>query len=75
MTIVFLQYRAHIAKSIESVIRTADRLAMTLGLENDLSHMTKYRIVTDLLESKILTTRKTNKNKKLRLSKTISGLF
>ena len=75
VTIVFLQHRAQISKSIESVIRTTDAFAIRLGIENNLSHMTKYRIIRELLESRILVTRKTNKNRKLKLAQPISDLF
>jgi len=56
-------------------MRATDKLCKNLGLENDLSHMTKYRIISDLLQSQILTTGKTNKNKKLRVSKKIVDIF
>ena len=75
VTIVFLQHKNDISKSIESVIRSADSLGKQLGLQNDLSHMTKYRVVSDLLQSFILTAQKTNKNKKLRLSQKIIHLY
>ena len=73
-TIVFVKYKNHISKNLESVIRATDRVAKKLGLDNDLSHMTKYRIVRDLLDSRILVTRKTNKYRKLKLSKTVTDL-
>ncbi|MCX6664553.1 MAG: hypothetical protein NT038_00610 [Euryarchaeota archaeon] len=75
VTMVFLQHKNDISKSIESVIRSADTLGKQLGLQNDLSHMTKYRVVSDLLQSFILTAQKTNKNKKLRLSQKIVHLY
>ena len=75
VTMVFLQHKNDISKSIESVIRSADTLGKQLGLHNDLSHMTKYRVVSDLLQSFILTAQKTNKNKKLRLSQKIVHLY
>ena len=71
VTIIFLKHKNQISKSIDSAIRTTDKLCKDLKLKNDLSHMTKYRIISDLLQSGILTTRKTKRNKKLRLSKKI----
>ena len=59
------------SKSIESVIRTTDKLCITFGMKNTLSHMTKYRIIADLIESELLVTKKTKKHKKLRLAKKI----
>ena len=43
VTIVFLQHKNDISKSIESVIRTTDHLCKKLNFRNDLSHMTKYK--------------------------------
>ena len=75
VTIIFVTYKNKMSRSIESAIRTTDKLCSDLKLKNDLSHMTKYRIISDLLQSGILTTRKTRKNKKLRLSKKIIDFF
>ncbi|MEM0493420.1 MAG: hypothetical protein QXS02_05670 [Candidatus Thermoplasmatota archaeon] len=75
VTIVFLLHRNKVSKSIQSVIRTADALCKELKLRNNLSHMTKYRIISDLLQSKILTSHKTKKTKKLRLSQSIVDMF
>jgi len=75
VTIIFLKHKSKMSNSIESAIRTTDKLCYDLKLKNDLSHMTKYRIIVDLLQSGILTTRKTRKNKKLRLSKKIIDFF
>lgn len=75
VTIVFLQHKNDISRSIESVIRTTDQVCERLKLHNDLSHMTKYRIISDLLQSSILNARKTKKNKKLRLSQAVNNLF
>lgn len=75
VTIVFLLHKDDISRSIESIIRTTDKLCSTLELENDLSHMTKYRIISDLIRSSILVSQKTNKNKKIRLSENIKILF
>ena len=74
-TIVFLKHKDKISRSIESVIRTTDKLCDQLGFQNDLSHMTKYRIITDLLQSNILASRETGKNKELRLTKEIINLL
>jgi len=59
------------SRSIESAIRTTDKLCSDLNIKNDLSHMTKYRVIANLLDHGILATRKTNKNRKLRISKKI----
>ena len=75
VTIIFLKYKSKMSRSIGSAIRTTDKLCYDLQLKNDLSHMTKYRIISDLLQSGILATRKTKKNKKLRLSKKIADFF
>ena len=75
VTIVFVVHRNHIATSIDGALREVDTLCEELGLSCDLSHMTKYRIVADMLKHKVLVTRKTNKNKKLRLSKQIRDMI
>ena len=75
VTIIFLKHKNKMSRSIESAIRTTDKLCNDLKLKNNLSHMTKYRIISDLLKSEILVTRKTRKNKKLRLSKKIVDFF
>jgi len=70
-TIVFVIHKNHIATSIDGALREVDDLCKELGLTCDLSHMTKYRIISDMLNHGVLTTRKGKKNKKLRLSKPI----
>jgi len=75
VTLVFLTHRNALSKSIESAIRVTDNLCKQLGLVNDLSHMTKYRVITDLVKSKILVSINTKKQKKLRLAAKISALF
>jgi len=75
VTIVFVIHKDHIATSIDGALREVDSLCDKLGLSCDLSHMTKYRIVKDMLENNILITRKTNKNKKLRLSKAVRDVL
>ncbi|MEA3458511.1 MAG: hypothetical protein U9R21_07525 [Candidatus Thermoplasmatota archaeon] len=71
VSVVFIKHRDKISTSIDGAIRAVDGLCEDIGLECDLSHMTKYRIISDLLESKILVSRKTKKNRKLRMSKRI----
>ena len=71
VTVIFIKHKNKIATSVDSVIKTTDQLCMELKLENDLSHMTKYRIISDMLKNRILSTRKTSRNRKLRLSKNI----
>ncbi len=71
VTIIFVVHRDHIATSIDGALREVDALCEELGLHCDLSHMTKYRIISDMLKHNLLITRKTKKNKKLRLSKAI----
>ena len=75
VTIVFTIHKDQIATSIDGALREVDALCKDLGLKCDLSHMTKYRIVSDMLENNILITRKTKKNKKLRLSKQIRTIL
>ena len=75
VTVVFINHKNKVSKSIESVIRTTDKLAKQIGLDNELSHMTKYRIISQLINSKILEKSKTKKNIKLRLSKKILRLL
>lgn len=75
VTIVFVIYRKHIATSIDGALREVDALCDELGLDCDLSHMTKYRIISDMLKHKVLVTRKTKKNKKLRLSKQLRDMI
>jgi hypothetical protein len=75
VTIVFVTHRNAVSKSIESAIRATDALCTQLGLENDLSHMTKYRIITELMQSKMLVAIHTKKQKKLRLAQRISDLI
>jgi hypothetical protein len=75
VTIVFLTHRDSVSKSIESAIRVTDKLCDQLELLNNLSHMTKYRIISNLIQSKILVTIQTKKQKKLRLAQKISELL
>jgi hypothetical protein len=74
-TIVFIKHKNQISKSIESAIRATDNLCKQFGLANNLSHMTKYRIISDLIQSKILTSTKTAKQKKLKLAQKINTFF
>jgi len=75
VSIVFIKHRDEISKSIEGAIRSIDDLCNKLGMKCDISHMTKYRILSDLLESKILVSRKTKKKRKLKISKTIIDIL
>ncbi len=75
VTLVFLTQKDAMTKSIESAIRATDALCKQLGIANDLSHMTKYRIVSDLIKSKILVSISTSKKKKVRLAGKIVSLF
>jgi hypothetical protein len=74
-TIVFVIHKDHIATSVDGALREVDTLVNSLGLRCDLSHMTKYRIISDMLENNVLVTRKSKKNKKLRLSKKIRDII
>jgi len=71
ISIVFIKHRDKISTSIDGAIRAVDNFCKDMGLECKLSHMTKYRIISDLLESKILVSRKNKKNRKLKMSKKI----
>ena len=68
VSLVFLKHKTSISRSIESVIRSTDDLAERLGHHPTLSHMTKYRIITDLIATNILTQHNTTGRKRLRLS-------
>jgi hypothetical protein len=72
---VFLKHKDKLSKSIQSVIRTADVYCKKLNLDNNLSHMTKYRIVNDLLKSNILSKIETSKNIKLSLSEKVKKVM
>ena len=71
VTLVFLSHQDELCKSIESAIRVTDALCKDFGIVNNLSHMTKYRVIADLIESKILVSINTAKKRKLRLSKKV----
>jgi hypothetical protein len=75
VTIVFLNHKNAMSKSIESAIRVTDGLCRQFGLVNNLSHMTKYRIIADLLHSHVLVAQKTKKNIKLRFSRRIDDFL
>lgn len=75
VTLVFLAHPDSVCKSIESAIRVTDTLCKDLKVENTLSHMTKYRIISDLIECNILVSIATAKKKKLRLAKKITTLL
>ncbi len=68
VSLVFLKHKTSISRSIESVIRSTDALAERLGQHPTLSHMTKYRIITELMATNILTQHNKTGRKKLRLS-------
>lgn len=46
-----------------------------MNLKNDLSHMTKYRVIIDLMDSGILDDVQTQRNIKLRLSKDLCNII
>ena len=75
VSIVFIKHKDKISTSIDGAIRAVDKFCKDLGLNCDISHMTKYRIISELLDSKILVSRKTKKNRKLRISKRILDLL
>lgn len=75
LSIVFIRNRDKIATSIDGAIRAVDKLCKELNLDCDISHMTKYRVISELLDAKILVSRKTNKNRKLKMSKKIFDLL
>ncbi len=74
-TIVFLTHRNAVSKSIESAIRTTDALCAKFGIENTLSHMTKHRVIKELVKSKVLVSIPTKKHMKLRLAQKVADLF
>ena len=67
-TIVFLKNKEKVCRSIESAIRATDIYCDKLGLKNNLSHMTKYRAINNLIDSNIIDNIDTEKNIRLRLS-------
>ena len=73
--IIFLKHRNDMSRSVEAAIRTTDRLCEQLKLQVDLSHMTKYRIISDLIKHDIISVKKSKKRKKLRVSQTIIDLL
>ena len=75
VTVIFLKYKNQTSRSTENVIKTTDDLCNQLGLDNDLSRMTKYRIISDLAKSTIVMKNQTKKNKHLRISTKIADLF
>jgi len=75
VTIVFMLHKDARSKSIASVIRSTDQLCDLLGVQNSISRMTKYRIVSELLRQNILQATPTAKNKKIFLSPTIDDLL
>lgn len=57
--------------SIQQVINLTDALADKFKLETDLSYMTKYLIVKNLVESGILVMQKKGKNRKIKLTQKV----
>ena len=53
-----------VCNSMSDVVRFADGQMRKLGIENKLSESTKYSVVKDLIDSKILITRVRKKGKK-----------
>jgi len=74
-TIVFVKHRDQVSKSIESVIRITDKICKIMKLKNDLSHMTRYREIIELMDSGILDDVQTQKNIKLRRSKDLCNII
>ena len=75
VTILFIKHSENVSRSIESVIRMTDKLCVSMGLDNGLSHMTKYRIVSELINNQVLSVRRTKKNSKVLLSKKINNFL
>ena len=67
-TILFIKNKSKICKSIDSAIRATDDYCERLGLINNLSHMTKYRVINELIKSNIFSQHKEKSSKKLKLS-------
>jgi alcohol dehydrogenase class IV len=74
-TIIFIKNKDKISKNTKSVIKATDKLCTDLKLRNNLSSITKYRIIQDLIESNIIESNKVGKNKKLRLSKKVLSVL
>ena len=75
VTIVFLLHKESQSKSIAGVIRSTDQLCDVLGYRNTISRMTKYRIISELIQAEILVSFSTAKYKKLQLSSKIVSFF
>jgi len=74
-TITFIKNKDKISKNIKSLIKATDKLCTNLKLDNNLSQMTKYRIIQDLIKSEILESKRINKDKKLKLSKKVLNIL
>ncbi len=71
-TIAFVKNKDKVCKSVDSAIKVTDRYCKELNLQNNFSYMTKYRILNDLIVSKILSDKKEKKKRKLKLSNEIN---
>ena len=74
-TIAFVKNKDKVCKSVEGAIKVTDKYCEKLNLENNLSHMTKYRIIDDLIKSNIFSEKKEAKERKLKLSSKISDII
>jgi len=72
---VFIKNKDKTCKSIDSAIRITDLYCEQLGLKNELSHMTKYRTIDDLIKSNIFIHKPDKISRKIKLSKKIDGLI
>jgi len=73
-TIAFVKNRKKVCKSVEGAIKVTDKYCEKLNLDNNLSHMTKYRVIDDLIGSNIITDKKGFKERKLKLSSKINEI-
>jgi len=59
--------------SIQQVVKLTDSLAEKFKLEPDLSYMTKYLIIKNLVNSELLIIQKKGKNKKVKLPQKVKN--
>ena len=74
-TIVFIKNKEKVCKSLDSAIKVTDNYCKKLSLNNELSYMTKYRIINELVKSNVLIDDKNKKNRKISLSNKINDII
>ena len=74
-TIAFIKNRTKVCKSIDSAIKITDKYCKRIKLDNKLSYMTKYRVLSELINSNIIEEMKDKRNCKLKLSSMINDFL